>query len=138
MKEKIKKITSRWFITAFSGMAQGLFCTLIAGTIIALIAQWVTDGNVVGRLLGTFATLAKILMGAGIGIGIACKFKLPPLVAVSGAVSGMVGAFAAKIIAGAVITTPGVLTLAGPGEPLGGKASAESDFATDDEDDFLA
>jgi hypothetical protein len=24
------------------------------------------------------------------------------------------------------------------GEPLGGRASAESDFATDDEDDFLA
>lgn len=30
------------------------------------------------------------------------------------------------------------LQLIRPGEPLGGKASAESDFATDDEEDFLA
>jgi hypothetical protein len=30
------------------------------------------------------------------------------------------------------------LQLIREGEPLGGKASAESDFATDDEDDFLA
>jgi hypothetical protein len=29
------------------------------------------------------------------------------------------------------------LQLIRSGEPLGGKASAESDFATDDEDDFL-
>jgi hypothetical protein len=30
------------------------------------------------------------------------------------------------------------LQLIRAGEPLGGKASAESDFATDDEEDFLA
>ena len=30
------------------------------------------------------------------------------------------------------------LQLIRAGEPLGGKASAESDFATDDEDDFLS
>ena len=30
------------------------------------------------------------------------------------------------------------LQLIRSGEPLGGKASAESDFATDDEDDFLS
>ena len=70
MKEQIKKICNRWFITAFSGMASGLFCTLIAGTIVALIASWVGD-NMLGYFLSTFATLAKILMGAGIGIGIA-------------------------------------------------------------------
>ena len=29
------------------------------------------------------------------------------------------------------------LQLIRPGEPLGGKASAESDFATDDDEDFL-
>lgn len=27
----VKKLCSRWFIQAFSGMAQGLFVTLIAG-----------------------------------------------------------------------------------------------------------
>ena len=77
MLEKIKKICNRWFITAFSGMASGLFCTLIAGTIIALIASWVGD-NMLGYFLSTFATLAKILMGAGIGIGIAYTFEPAP------------------------------------------------------------
>ena len=32
----VKKLSKRWFIDAFSGMAQGLFVTLIAGTILAL------------------------------------------------------------------------------------------------------
>ena len=79
MKEKIKKICNRWFITAFSGMASGLFCTLIAGTIVALIASWVGD-NMLGYFLSTFATLGKILMGAGIGIGIAYKLNAKTLV----------------------------------------------------------
>ena len=40
-KNYLKKLPKRWFITAFSGMAQGLFVTLIAGTILAQIAGWV-------------------------------------------------------------------------------------------------
>ena len=43
-------------------------------------------------------------LGAGIGIGIACKFKQPPLVATSAADAGMVGGFSSKIIAGKVLT----------------------------------
>lgn len=31
----LKALPKRYFITAFSGMAQGLFVTLIAGTILA-------------------------------------------------------------------------------------------------------
>ncbi len=119
----VKKLCNRWFITAFSGMAQGLFCTLIAGTIIALIAQWVTDGNIVGRLLGTFATLAKILMGAGIGIGIAYKLNAKPLVIFSAAVSGLVGAFALDIINGSGALSGDffkvVYEKAKPGNPIG-------------------
>ncbi len=97
MIKKIKELSNRWFITAFSGMAQGLFCTLIAGTIMALIASWVGD-NLVGRMLNNFATIAKVLMGAGIGIGIAYKLNAKPLVVFSAAVTGFIGSYALPII----------------------------------------
>lgn len=35
------------------------------------------------------------------------------------------------------MTNPMKVITGRDGEPLGGKASAESDFATDDDDDFL-
>ena len=47
------------------------------------------------------------------------KFKETPLVVISAAVSGMVGGFATKLLAGSIMTDTGVITLAGPGEPLG-------------------
>ena len=70
MKTKIKNLCNRWFITAFSGMAQGLFCTLIAGTILAQIAGWIGD-NYIGITLKYISNIAKSMMGAGIGVGIA-------------------------------------------------------------------
>ena len=39
IKQYFKTLPKRYFITAFSGMAQGLFVTLIAGTILATIAK---------------------------------------------------------------------------------------------------
>ncbi len=120
VKEIIKKFSVRWFITAFSGMASGLFCTLIAGTIVALIASWVGD-NLIGYYLTTFATLAKILMGAGIGIGIAYKLNAKPLVVFSAAVTGLIGAYAFEITNKAV--TPEffatVFKVGKPGNPIG-------------------
>ena len=44
-----KTLPKRYFITAFSGMAQGLFVTLIAGTILAQIAGWIGD-NYIGMM----------------------------------------------------------------------------------------
>ena len=66
----LKALPKRYFITAFSGMAQGLFVTLIAGTILAQIAGWIGN-NYVGNTLLYIANIAKSLMGAGIGVGIA-------------------------------------------------------------------
>ena len=66
-----KKICSRWFIDAFGGMALGLFATLIAGTILTQIATLIGVTTVVGGLLNKVASVAKILMGAGIGVGLA-------------------------------------------------------------------
>ncbi len=120
-KGVVKKLANRWFITAFSGMAQGLFCTLIAGTIISLIASWVGTGNQIGYMLNVFATLAKILMGAGIGVGIAYKLNAKPLVIFSAAVSGLIGAYALEITNGALSADffQGVFLKGKPGNPIG-------------------
>ena len=47
----IKKYADRWFIQAFSGMAQGLFVTLIAGTIIKTIGTQIFGGTAFGNFL---------------------------------------------------------------------------------------
>lgn len=94
----VKKLAKRWFIDAFSGMAQGLFCTLIAGTILAQFAGWIllaeTDaGQAVGNFVNAVANIAKALTGAGIGVGIAHALKAPKLVMFSAAVAGLAGGF---------------------------------------------
>ena len=117
MEEKkfsVKKLASRWFIDAFSGMAQGLFCTLIAGTILSQIAAWIGD-NTVGNFLGIIAAIAKTLMGAGIGVGIANALKASKLTSFSAAVAGMVGAFSDKIMAGGTFS----IAVGAPGNPIG-------------------
>ena len=116
MMAKVKKLATRWFITAFSGMAQGLFCTLIAGTILAQIAGWIGD-NYVGKTLLSIANIAKSLMGAGIGVGIAYALTKNKLLVFSAAVAGMVGAFADKMMVGGVGFT--ALTMGAPGNPIG-------------------
>ena len=120
-KEKLvaylKALPKRWFITAFSGMAQGLFVTLIAGTILAQIAGWIGD-NYFGTTLGYIASIAKTLMGAGIGVGIAHALGKNKLGVFSAAVAGMVGAFADKLMVG--VGVPSVVLTAGlPGNPIG-------------------
>ena len=115
--EFIKKYSKRWFIDAFSGMAQGLFVTLIAGTILALLASWIGD-NYVGNTLKYISNIAKSLMGAGIGVGIAHALSKHKLLIFSTGVAGMVGAFADKLMLGA--ETPFVtLSLGAPGNPIG-------------------
>ncbi len=114
--EIVKKFAKRWFIDAFSGMAQGLFCTLIAGTILVQIAEWVGD-NYVGNTLNAIGNIAKSLMGAGIGVGIAFALTKNKLLIFSCAVAGFVGAFADKlVVGGAGLST---LTLKTTGNPIG-------------------
>ncbi|MBO5983161.1 MAG: PTS sugar transporter subunit IIC, partial [Clostridia bacterium] len=91
----LKKIWNRYFIDAFTGMAQGLFCTLIAGTILEQVAKWCGgDSNSFAKALLVMANIAKMLMGAGIGVGIANKLGAKPLVVFTAAVTGLIGAFA--------------------------------------------
>lgn len=105
-KEKVKayfkNLPKRYFIDAFTGMAQGLFVTLIAGTIVKTIGNIIGD-NAVGRIFVLLGQIASILMGAGIGAGIASYLKAPRLVVFSAIVAGFLGAFAEQAM-GAKIT----------------------------------
>ena len=126
----LKKIWNRVFIDGLSGMALGLFATLIIGTIMEQIGSFVPGKA--GMYITLFAAAAKYMTGAGIGVGVATKFKSAPLVTVSAVVTGMVGAYASKILSGSFFVSTGTLLwaetgasastmviLSGVGEPLG-------------------
>lgn len=114
--QAFKKWLNKVFIDGLSGMATGLFATLIIGTIIQQIGNLV--GGSIGDTIFLIGKMAAAVTGAGIGCGVAHRFQEPPLVLLSAATAGMVGAFASKILAGTVLTD-GVIHLSGPGEPLG-------------------
>lgn len=119
-KSYLKALPKRYFITAFSGMAQGLFVTLIAGTILGKIADWIGN-NYIGNTLLSISKLAKILMGAGIGVGIAHALGKNKLLVFSCAVAGMVGAWTDALIigGGGFETITASLGKALPGNPIG-------------------
>ena len=117
-----KKIFNRIFIDGLSGMASGLFATLIIGTIVQQLGNLI--GGNIGSVLYQFGKMAAAMTSAGIGVGVACRFKESPLVVLSAATAGMVGGFAGKILSGAVFAADGSVVLAGPGEPLGAFVAA--------------
>lgn len=113
--KKIKSFLNEIFIDGLSGMALGLFATLIIGTIICQLGSLI--GGDFGAYLTAMGNVAKSLTGAGIGVGVASKLKSSPLVTVAAAVTGMIGAF------------PTVMSMEGfaigkPGEPLGAFVAA--------------
>ena len=110
----MKKILNHIFFDGLSGMALGLFSTLIIGTIIGQIGTLV--GNEIGTYLIAVSSVAKTVTGAGIGVGVAAKFKQGPLVTVSAAVAGMIGAFPALGMES--------FALGKAGEPLGAFVAA--------------
>ena len=112
----MKRILNHIFIDGLSGMASGLFATLIIGTILGQVGVYV--GGTAGGYMIFIASAAKALTGAGIGVGIACKYQAPILVAASAAVAGTVGAYAGRMIDGSFLAD-GSVVLAGAGDPLG-------------------
>lgn len=110
--ERVKTILKYIFIDGMSGMAVGLFATLIIGTIIENVGKAFGDssfGESV-RLVGQFA---KFLMGAGIALGMGYKLKKSPLVSISAGVVGMLASFVSTISTGKTVGVSSV------GEPLG-------------------
>ncbi len=110
----LKKYLNRVFIDGLTGMALGLFSTLIIGTIIAQVGTLL--GGTAGAYLVAISKAAKTVTGIGIGVGVACKLKASPLVTVSAAVAGLVGAFSDTALE--------MIKLGTPGEPLGAFVAA--------------
>lgn len=110
------KLLKRIFIDGLSGMAIGLFATLIIGTILEQIGTFL--GGDIGNMIVMVAGIAKVLTGAGIGVGVASRLGEETLVCASAASAGMIGAFATGLLNGSVISD-GKIALSGPGEPLG-------------------
>ena len=114
--KQIKKLLKEIFIEGLSGMATGLFATLIIGTIIQQIGGLIS--GTIGDMLFVIGKVVASVTGVGIGCGVAVRFKESPLVIMSAATCGMMGAFASKILVGSVLVD-GNIVYAGPGEPLG-------------------
>lgn len=80
----------RYFIDAMGAMAQGLFCTLLVGTILNTIGQQfhigflnaviVTIGTGDGAVHYTIGGLCSAMVGPGMAVAIARALKAPPLV----------------------------------------------------------
>ena len=112
----LKKILDKIFIDGLSGMAQGLFATLIVGTIVQQIGTLI--GGETGNYIFLVGKVAASLTGAGIGVGVAHRFQESSLVVLSAAVAGIIGGYAGNLLAGSMVSGGNVI-LAGPGEPLG-------------------
>lgn len=112
-----RRIVQRYFVDGLSGMAMGLFCTLIVGLILKQIGSLIGD-NWVGNLFLQIGTIANFATGFGIGVGTAANLKMPKLVMYSAGVAGFIGAYASQLAAGTLIDGS-LLVLSGPGDPLG-------------------
>ena len=86
MGEKIRKLLKRYFIDAMGAMAQGLFASLLIGTIFN------TLGTYTGvQLLKDINTFAAASSGMAIGVAVALSLKAHPLVVFSSAAVGYAG-----------------------------------------------
>ncbi len=88
----MNRYAKRYLIDAMSGMAQGLFCSLLIGTIVKTLGQQLLrlNENVVFKFLvdaGNFATDAHVV-GAAMAVGIGFAMGVPALVLFSLAAVG--------------------------------------------------
>ena len=89
-RKNIELSLRRYGIDALGAMAQGLFCTLLVGTILNTLGQQlgigflnriiVTVGSGEGSVSYTVGGLASAMVGPGIAVAIGCALKCPPLV----------------------------------------------------------
>ena len=101
----MKKKILNFFTITLGGMANGLFATLIIGTIFATIGLFFTIWpesafcNFMANVIGTSANktglafVLQVLTGAGIGVGIALAMKFDALKTICLAAIGEVAAF---------------------------------------------
>ncbi len=114
----VAKVSKRWFIDAFTGMAQGLFVTLIAGTIIKEIGGALPE-SAFSQFLILLGKVASVLMGAAIGAGMAHYLKAPKLVILSAMFAGLIGAYSTEFLTGNMANITNVMSKGLPGNPVG-------------------
>lgn len=113
-----KKLVDRYLIDGLSGMALGLFATLLIGTIIKQVGILVPEDIWIGKFLIQIGQLATVMTGAGIGIGVAHKLGVSQLVLYSSILNGMLGAYATQFLQSTMFMETQVI-LSGPGDPVG-------------------
>lgn len=87
---KVQEYLKKYFVTAMGAMAQGLFATLLIGTIIGTIGGYAEEYLGMG-FLNDIAAFAKGATGMAIGVAIAISLKSDMLVILSSAVVGAMG-----------------------------------------------
>ncbi|MBQ3216935.1 MAG: PTS sugar transporter subunit IIC [Oscillospiraceae bacterium] len=87
-KKKIDLSWKNYFVTAMGAMAQGLFASLLIGTILGTLGNWTG-----WAFLNQIADFAKnnYVVGAAIGVAVAAALKAEGLVLFSCAVVGAIG-----------------------------------------------
>ncbi len=93
-RKNIEFSFKRYFVDALSGMAQGLFASLIIGLIIKTIGEQtiiLLGENAVSNLLIRIGDTAMSLMGSAIGVAVCLSLKAPFLVVCCGAICGAMG-----------------------------------------------
>ncbi len=122
----LKALPRRWFVDAMSSMALGLFASLLIGTIFSTIAK-------IPHLefFATISTFAQGATGMAIGVAIAYRLKMPPLVIFSAAVVGSIGnSMGAILSAGSIVSWAAVASRGGEGEIFYTAGPAGAFFAT--------
>lgn len=98
--EKLKKLCHLYFIDAMGAMALGLFASLLIGTIFGTLSKIPYLG-----FLSTVSSFAQGACGMAIGVAMAYKLKMPPLVIFSCATVGSIGnAMGAILMDGRIIS----------------------------------
>jgi len=96
-KKNVDLSPKTYFVTAMGAMAQGLFASLLIGTIFKTVGQWLSFEFLIE--LAGFA-MNGYVCGAAIGIAVAGALKAPPLVLYSCATVGAAGYMIGTDIAG--------------------------------------
>ena len=91
--KQIKVSAKTYFVDAMGGMAQGLFASLLIGTILSTLAKYLGMIDVpffvtIAHWIGKAGSLASAVTGAAIGVGIAFALKAPMLVMACAAAVG--------------------------------------------------
>lgn len=86
-KKNIEISVQRYFIDALGSMAQGLFASLLIGTIFNTLGQQLN----LSFLSETVWPIANSMTGAAIGVAVAYALKAPPLVLFSSTITGAAG-----------------------------------------------